>query len=133
MNENISQLYWFVKKNPQRFKNIKITINRRYSKEILSTRAGNAPNKKKRNNNVVDTCIYPYTDITIFPDGKVGLCCNDCFEVTDYGNVNETPLLNIWKGEKLAAVRKQMIHGRLNVPFCTECDVVDSGFREKLI
>ena len=133
LNDNISRVYRFVKKNSEKFKDIRIIVNRRYSQEILSTRAGNAPNKKRRNNHVTSTCIYPYTDITIFPDGKVGLCCNDCFEVTDYGNVNEMSLLNIWQGEKFSMVRQAMLQGRLNVPFCAECDVVDSGFREKLI
>lgn len=127
------EIYRYVKSNASKFANMSITINRRYVQEILATRAGTAPNKKVRNNNVVGPCIYPYTDMTIFPDGKVGLCCNDCFEVTDYGNINDQPLLDIWTGNKFVEVRERMRQGRLNFPFCVECDVLDSGIREKMI
>lgn len=134
LNEHNKEIYNYVKKKPEKFKDIHITINRRYLKEILTTRAGNAPNKKTRNNNnVISPCIYPYTDITIFPDGKVGLCCNDCFEVTDYGNLNENSMKEIWTSEKFKEIRKSMKGGRLNVPFCKECDVMDSGIRGKVI
>lgn len=133
LSEKNREIYKYVKKNPVKFKNIKITINRRYTDEILATRAGNAPNKRMKNNNVVSPCIYPYTDMTIYPDGKIGLCCNDCYEVTDYGNVLEESLEAIWKNEKFRQVRELMKKGRSNFLFCKECDVVDTGFREDLI
>lgn len=133
LNQNNRKIYQYVRDNLSDFINMDIIINRRYVQEILSTRAGSAPNKKLRNNNVTGPCIYPYTDITIFPDGKVGLCCNDCFEVTEYGDLSKQSLVDIWTGNKLTEVRRRMREGRLNFPFCVECDVVDSGFREKLI
>ncbi|MCH5279922.1 MAG: SPASM domain-containing protein [Lachnospiraceae bacterium] len=133
LNSQQKKIYQYVKSNPDPFKKMKIVINRRYSEEILATRAGLAPNKKKRNNKVFESCIYPYTDITIFPDGKVGLCCNDCYEVTDYGNVSKQTLVEIWESPQFIDLRKEMQKGRLAVPFCVECDVVDSGFREQLI
>lgn len=133
LNPQNEKIYRYVKNNMSQFKSMNITINRRYVHEILATRAGNAPNKKTRNNNVVAPCVYPYTDITIFPDGRVGLCCNDCFEVTTYGDVNSQSLVEIWSGDGLREVRERMRQGRLNFPFCVECDVMDSGFREKLI
>lgn len=133
LSKGIKQLYVFLRRNRQLFQNMNITINRRYSQEILATRAGSAPNKKKRNNNVIGPCIYPYTDITIFPDGKVGLCCNDCYETTDYGNVGTTSLKEIWENSKWKDVREKIARGRVYFDFCRECDVVDSGFREKII
>lgn len=133
LNSKNTELYKYVKSNLPQFRSMNIIINRRYVHEILATRAGNAPNKKTRNNNVTTPCIYPYTDITIFPDGKVGLCCNDCYEVTTYGDINSQSLVDIWLSNGLREVRSHMKQGRLNVPFCVECDVMDSGFREKLI
>ena len=126
LNENNRKIYKYVKKNRKYFENIDITINRRYSQEILATRAGSAPNKKEKNNNVNSPCIYPFTDLTIFPDGKVGLCCNDCFEVTDYGNINEEKLIEIWNSQKFDVVRNRMEKGRNYFEFCKECDVIDS-------
>ena len=122
-----------VKKNAEEYKDISIVINRRYSEEILATRAGSAPNKPYKNNKVSQACIYPYTDLVIFPTGKVGLCCNDCYEVTDYGRVGEKSLIEIWRGKKFQSVRMAMRRGRMNLEFCQNCDVVDAGGRERYI
>lgn len=133
LNSNIKAIYKFVRHHKKDFKNIHITINRRYLKEILATRAGSAPNKQQKNITLDTACIYPYTDLTIFPDGEVGLCCNDCYEVTSYGNVKTESLRQIWTGTKYTDFRKQMMSGRMNCDFCQKCDVVDAGSREKII
>lgn len=133
LNERNREIFNFVKKYPDKFQNMNIVINRRYTYEILATRAGNAPNKRKKNNNIVSPCIYPYTDLTIFPDGTVGLCCNDCYEVTNYGNIKENSLKEIWGNDKFKRARELMAGGRQYLSFCQECDVVDTGFRERLI
>lgn len=65
--------------------------------------------------------------------GKVGLCCNDCFEITNYGNVETQKLSEIWNCAEFVYVREQMQKGRQYFEFCKECDVVDTGFREKII
>lgn len=130
---HLKEIYQYVKKNPREFAAMEISISRRYSGEILATRAGNAPNKPKKNNHVVAPCVYPFTDLIIFPDGKVGMCCNDCFEVSEFGDVNQNRLLDIWNNEKFTALRKAMRQGRESYPFCKECDVVDAGSREKAI
>lgn len=133
LNPNIKAIYKFIRHHKKDFKNINIIINRRYLKEILATRAGSAPNKQQKNITLDTACIYPYTDITIFPDGEVGLCCNDCYEVTSYGNVNIESLRQIWTGTEYTDFRKQMMSGRMNCNFCQKCDVVDAGSREKII
>ena len=133
LSKNIKEIYKDIRKNATRYKNISITINRRYSKEILATRAGSAPNKPRKNNHVNESCIYPYTDIVIFPSGKIGLCCNDCYEITDYGKISEKSLVDIWRGQELQQIRFAMKGGRMSLGFCQECDVVDAGGRERYI
>lgn len=132
LSEKHKSIYKHVKKYRSRFSDMKITLNRRYTKEILATRAGSAPNKPKKNMNISIPCLYPFTDLIIFPDGKVGMCCNDCFEVTDFGNVNNQDLKAIWEGIEFTKVREAMIEGR-NYLFCKECDVLDAGERENEI
>lgn len=134
LSEPHRSIYREIKAHEEAFRNIKVIINRRYSQEILATRAGYASNKKEKNNNVNGPCIYPFTDLLIFPDGKVGMCCNDCKEVTDFGDVTQNRLLEIWNNEKFVNLRRAMKSGdRRNYPFCKECDVVDAGGREKQI
>lgn len=99
----------------------------------MATRAGKAPNKPKKNNRINNPCIYPYTDLVIFPDGEVGMCCNDCFEETHFGNVRDNSLVEVWNNEKFTDLRNKMRNGRDSYLFCKECDVVDAGGREKLI
>lgn len=133
LSEHIRDIYRFVKTHREDFKDVNVIINRRYSHEILATRAGSAPNKKKKNNNVSAPCIYPFSDMIIFPNGNVGICCNDCFETTSFGNVNEEALVKIWRSESYKNVRKAMEKGREVIAFCQNCDVMDAGSRENAL
>lgn len=133
LSDPIKKIYRYVKKNKKAFEKMDICIKRRYSGEILATRAGNAPNKPQKNNKINFPCIYPFTDLIVFPDGKVGMCCNDCYEVTDFGNVNEEDIFQIWGSEKFTTLRESVKSSREGYPFCRECDVVDAGSREKVI
>lgn len=127
------RVYRYIKRNKGRFGKMDITINRRYSKEILATRAGNAPNKPKKNVKVDCACLYPFTDMVIFPDGQVGMCCNDCREISKFGDISEEPLIDIWRNGKFKKLRLSMSGGVREHPFCKECDVLDAGEREKYI
>lgn len=133
LSDNIRKIYHDIKENEMVYQNINVIINRRYSEEILATRAGSAPNKPFKNNRISYPCIYPYTDLIIFPTGKVGLCCNDCFEITEFGQAGEQPLLDIWRCEEFDKIRYKMANGRVHCVFCEECDVVDAGGRERYI
>ena len=59
----------------------KTKIVMRKQNEVLFSRGGNAPNKK--NSTTLDmSCILPFKQIVIRPDGKLSLCNNDelyCF------------------------------------------------------
>ena len=135
LSEPHRSIYREIKSHPEAFANIDVIINRRLGNEILATRAGFAPNKPVRQgNSVIGACIYPFTDLVIFPDGKVGMCCNDCEENTDFGNVKDNSLVDIWFNDKFRNLRAAMATGdRQNYGFCKECDVVDAGGREKQI
>ena len=132
MNENVEKLYHYAKERSPQKTNSKITVQLRYANEYLANRAGTAPNKPA-DKEYRWQCLMPYTDMTIFPDGTVGLCCNDTKEITDYGNVQEDSLLTIFRNEKLTTLRKALTHGRNREDYCRHCDVVDSGIRLRFI
>ncbi len=133
ISEKHKIIFQYIKRHEEEFKEIDITINRRYTKEILSTRAGSAPNKKKKNNKVNTPCIYPFTDLVIFPDGQVGICCNDCAEKSHFGDITKEPIVDIWSNRRFEEARKALSEGRSSYEFCYECDVVDAGERETYI
>ena len=71
----------------------------------------------------------PYTDMFIFPDGKMGICCCDNFEVTNLADLNEVPLKDAWNSEEYKKAREAIKGGRQNFPFCKFCDFIDAGLR----
>lgn len=123
-------IYAYIKDNASKFKDMEIIIRRRYSNEILATRAGNAPNKPQKNVKIECPCVYPFTDLTIFPDGQVGMCCNDCREISHFGDIKSDSLLEIWGNEKFRSLRMTMLGGRNHFLGCQDCDVLDAGERE---
>ena len=82
-------IYEYVKAHPEEFKDVDILIQMRYLKEVLTNRAGSAPNKAATEKVIKETCLMPYTDMWITPGGKLGICCCDNFEVTDVGDLTK--------------------------------------------
>lgn len=109
-----------------------ITIQIRYIKEILTNRAGDAPNKRKKSNNKM-ICIMPFTDFTIYPDGTVGLCCSDALEKTNYGNVANESIRSIWSSKQYQKLRHIIGNNRSDYSFCNGCDFVDAGIRNEFM
>lgn len=101
----------------------------RYLKEVLTNRAGSAPNKQTTGKIIKETCLMPYTDMWIMPNGKLGICCCDNFEVTDLADLHETPLKEGWNSKKYRILREAIQTGRQNYPFCKHCDFIDAGLR----
>ena len=132
MNENVKKIYKYIREEGSKKTGSKITIQLRYAREYLANRAGTAPNKHAKGKYTWQ-CLMPYTDMTIFPDGTVGLCCNDTKEVTNYGNVSEDDLLKVFRNEKLTTLRKALMRGRDKNSYCRCCDVVDSGIRLRFV
>lgn len=80
---NIQEIYDYVKNNEEKFKDVDIKIQMRYLQEVLTNRAGSAPNKQGSQKVIKQTCLMPYTDMWIVPDGRMGICCCDNYEVTE--------------------------------------------------
>ncbi|MBQ8592123.1 MAG: SPASM domain-containing protein [Lachnospiraceae bacterium] len=133
LHDNIKEIYDYVKANPDEFKDVDILIQMRYLKEVLTNRAGSAPNKQATEKVITETCLMPYTDMWIMPDGRLGVCCCDNFEVTNLANLNETPLKDAWNSPKYQEFRKAVAKGRQNYPFCKHCDFIDAGLRMQIV
>ena len=74
-------------------------------------------------------CIMPFTDMTVFPDGRCGLCCSDVLERTTLGDCTKETLQEIWENPRYRKVREVVGKDREDWPFCRGCDFVDSGIR----
>ena len=133
LHPNIQKIYDYVKAHPEEYKDLDIQIQMRYLQEVLTNRAGSAPNKKATEKVIKETCLLPFTDAWIMPNGKLGLCCCDNFEVTDFGDLNTTPLKEVWASPKFMEARRAIAEGRQEYPFCKHCDFIDAGFRMQVV
>lgn len=133
LHDNLKEIWDYVKANPEEFKDVDILVQMRYIKAVLTNRAGSAPNKQATEKVIKETCLMPYTDMWITPDGRLGICCCDNFEVTELANLNEVSLPEAWNTVKYQQLRNLVKDGRQNYPFCKHCDFIDAGLRMECV
>ena len=129
LHDNVKEIYDYVCAHPEEFADVEILIQMRYKKAVLTNRAGSAPNKKNSVKIIKETCLMPYTDMFIFPDGRMGICCCDNFEVTTLADLKVTPLKEAWNSEQYREIRDKIRNGRQEYSFCKYCDFIDAGLR----
>jgi|TARA_R110001583_G_scaffold57863_1_gene172869 radical SAM protein with 4Fe4S-binding SPASM domain len=67
-------------------------------------------------------CYYPHYTIFIDWDGEILLCCHDMYNKTEtFGNVNDLPLLELWKNQRLTHFRKKLKNGDRSESPCNNC------------
>lgn len=120
LNPSSNMIIHCVEENPELKK--KVTIVLRKPNEILTSRGGDAPNRTTVNIEEKVSCVYPFQQLIIRPDGKVSLCCNDPLGKSTMGDVNNESLVDIWYGKKFIEVRNLISGGRENYDHCKRCD-----------
>ncbi len=129
LHDNVQEIYDYVKAHPDEFKDVDILVQMRYMDAVLSNRAGSAPNKQAKEKLVKETCLMPYTDMFIFPDGRMGICCCDNFEVTNLADLTQVSIKDAWNSEEYQKLREAIRTSRSDFPFCKYCDFIDAGLR----
>ena len=67
-------------------------------------------------------CDFPWEKMTVSWDGDLVPCCFDYNKRYALGNINEQSLLEIWNGEKMHALRREMIANKVTNPLCAGCE-----------
>ncbi|BAY23373.1 radical SAM domain-containing protein [Calothrix sp. NIES-2100] len=74
-------------------------------------------------------CLFPFTEITVLPDGKIYYCIETLFRlgfennIENLGNYNEQTLESIWCGDLFNKLRQDLILNQLeNRHICKNCD-----------
>lgn len=133
LHDNIKEIYEYAKAHQEEFKDVELLIQMRYMDAVLTNRAGSAPNKTNTQKIITETCLMPYTDMFIFPDGRMGICCCDNFEVTNLADLNEVPLKEAWNSQEYQKLRHAIKDGRAGYPMCKYCDFIDAGLRMDMV
>lgn len=118
---NNKVIYDYCNEHPDLIK--KVTIVLRKQQEILTTRGGDAPNRHDMISYDYASCMNPFRQIIVRPDGKVSLCCNDPLGKYTLGDVSVEGLEDVWFGKKFDDIRKLIAQGRGMVDKCKFCDV----------
>lgn len=97
----------------------------RCSQDILTTRAGSAPNRASSALPLTQPCALPFSQLIVRPDGKVSLCCNDALGRMTLGDLASGDIKDVWFGQASRGIRRTMLEsGRAGIPLCRECDFV---------
>ncbi|MBQ6995891.1 MAG: radical SAM protein [Lachnospiraceae bacterium] len=105
----------------------KVTIVLRKPHEILSSRGGDAPNREEMRTYPSDTCVLPFKQMIIRPDGKVSLCCCDPLGKNTLADLNKETLFEAWNNQRYKMVRECIQKGRKEWKHCEKCDYFSLG------
>ncbi len=119
LHSNIKDIYLFCKNNRKLDKKVEIHLRRAH--EVLKTRGGQSPNNQKKKVYHM-SCVLPYKQLVIRPDGKVSLCCNDSYGRYTLADLSKVTLQEAWYSEKYIKLRKAIRKGRKNIALCRYCD-----------
>lgn len=121
LHKNAESIHQLCKKNPSL--NRKVEIHVRKVHEVLNTRGGQSPNNKKKRTFVM-SCILPYKQMIIRPDGRTSLCCNDPYGKYTLSDLNKMTLKEAWYSERYEKVRRELRDGRERLRLCRFCDTM---------
>lgn len=111
----------FCKENPEYRK--KINISMRLKNQVLLSRGGQSPNRK-RFVTLKTPCRLPFEQLIIRPDGKISLCCNDALGKMTLGDVSKDTLVDIWNSPTYFEIRRKSLDSRNNIEICKNCDLL---------
>lgn len=103
----------------------KVTIVIRDPEEVLTTRGGDAPNRREKVSYSGRRCALPFQQMVVRPDGKLSLCCNDPLGKETLGDLNEQTILEAWYSPAYQRVREELYQGRGVREHCRHCDTFD--------
>jgi radical SAM protein with 4Fe4S-binding SPASM domain len=111
-----------VQKLRLRFPDKKIEFLQRSFNEVLSNRAGLAPNLPLKMR-LDSACKHPIMQMNITANGNVGFCCVDVFVKNPLGNVMKQGLADIWCSKVYETFRRELSQGkRSKYDLCRYCE-----------
>jgi len=102
----------------------KVMIYVRKKDLMRTTRGGSAPNRTKIAP-LKSSCIYPFTQMVVRPDGKISLCCNDALGKATLGDLTRDSISDVWNSDLYWGVRRRIVEGRKNLFLCRSCDALE--------
>lgn len=121
LHQNAQSIHKICRRNPRIDKKVEIHVRKVH--EVLNTRGGQSPNNQKKKT-LQMSCILPYKQMVVRPDGKISLCCNDPYGKNTMADLNKVTLKEAWYSERYGKARKALRKGRSRVSLCRYCDTL---------
>lgn len=121
LHQNAQLINEICRKNPEIDRKVEIHVRKIH--EVLNTRGGQSPNNQKKKK-LSMSCILPYKQMIVRPDGKTSLCCNDPYGKNTLADLNKMTLKEAWYSERYEKVRKALRNGRSRINLCRYCDTL---------
>lgn len=83
---------------------------------------GRQPDSSAASSHLPVICQMPWVKMTVKWDGDVVPCCYDYDKKYVLGNVSQQSLAEIWNGERMQALRREMINDQVTNPLCKNCE-----------
>ena len=100
----------------------RVTVFIRDPNECLTSRGGDSPNRISVKDYGAVSCVAPFQELNISPNGDILLCCNDVYGKYKIGNMRNERLVDIWFGKTYERIRNEMSKGRSKLESCKKCD-----------
>ena len=124
MHANIQEVYDYWQANKIAGKDVVFLI--RKENDVMSSRGGKSPNRKNVST-LKSSCLLPFCQIVVRPDGKLSLCCNDALGANVLGDLKTQSLVKVWNSERYWKFRNSIRQGRAHVATCTHCDAISES------
>ena len=121
LNPATKEIITFCEQNPKWGTGLKVAIRR--ETEILDNR-GSIVNNRGAFRTLTSSCVRPFNQINIRPDGKISLCCNDSLGNMTLGDLSKQSFIEIWYGTAFEDIRQKIVRGRQNIDLCAGCDTM---------
>jgi radical SAM protein with 4Fe4S-binding SPASM domain len=115
----VKEVYEYCLKNEIHKDNVEIFLRKKNAIEM--TRAGEAKNRTNIKP-LRSSCILPFSQMVIRPDGKASLCCNDALGKVTLGDLTQSSVIEVWNSSSYWEIRKRILDGRKKLSPCDKCD-----------
>lgn len=120
MHPNVRKVADYWRENQIPGKEVRIIIRR--ETEVLTSRAGAAPNRKEVPP-IQSSCLLPFVQMAVRSSGELGRCCADALGTQILGNLSRQSILDAWNSGAYREFRRRLQRGRQHDETCTKCDM----------